>query len=98
MKKLLKVLLCLVLVFSLAPRNEAKAEYGTVTNVRIDANGTMTWDAYPGATEYAIVYTEDWSGYFFVSTNSADLPLELGRETAKSGTYNILVQALNEEL
>ena len=97
MKKLLKVLLCLVLIFSLVPKSEAKAEYGTVTNVKIDANGIMTWDAYPGATDYAIVYMEDWSGYFFVSTNSADLPLELGRETAKSGTYNILVQALDEE-
>ncbi len=181
MKKLLKVLLCLILFFSLMPKEEAKAETGTITNiqingdviswdpypgadgyvilfdnehgywadgtsenlqrcgnnidlpageysieirawdedgntiasgiapgiyrfagkqyvsnVKIDASGIMTWDPFPGAVEYAIVYTEDWSGYFFTDTNSADLPLELGRKSASSGTYSILIQALDE--
>ncbi len=95
MKKLLKVLLCLVLVFSLAPRSETKAEEEVVTNIKIDANGIMTWDAYPGATEYAVVYTDEWD-VFFVQTNSADVPKELARNSAPSGTYTLKVQALGE--
>ena len=51
MKKFLKVLLCLILVFSLMPKEEVKAE-DRVTNIQIDSSGTATWDAYPGASYY----------------------------------------------
>ena len=37
MKKFLKILLCLILIFSLAAKNEAKAE-GGIKNIHIDRN------------------------------------------------------------
>ena len=53
MKKFLKILFCLILIFSLAAKNEAKAE-GGIKNIHIDSNGMVTWDPYPGAYYYAV--------------------------------------------
>ena len=97
MKRILSILLALLLAIGLlsAGTREVKAE-GAVTNIQLNGD-ILTWDPYPGATGYAIVFGDPMEGlYFFVDTNSADLKAELGRTSAASGTYTLEIQALGE--
>ena len=91
MKKLLKILLCLILVFSLMPKEEAKAEEGVITNIVIDGD-TISWDPYPGTAEYWL-HVVDVSHYFLTESTTFDLRTLMAMSSVETGDYRIEIQA-----
>ena len=97
MKKLVKILLCVLLVLTFAPKQETKAEDpGIVENITFDSGGGLTWDAYPGASYYLIAFT----GYQ-VSAKTTDnyynwLDSDLGEKYQPAGKYGAQVSAYDK--
>ncbi len=91
MKKLMKIILCLVLVFSFIPKEETEAG-DTVKSVWANGN-TLTWEAYPGAVSYLVTFGEAGD---MVKTTRINL-LYLGSSLSlPEGDYDVYVYALNE--
>ena len=104
MKKFLKILFCLILIFSLAAKNEAKAE-GGIKNIHIDSNGMVTWDPYPGAYYYAVcadvfdMGPKDWVDVGkpeYINATSYDLQEHLKIISAGTRSYSVRVEVYNE--
>ena len=101
MKKILTNLLVLFLVLGtliISPAKDVQAA-GTLQNLKIDSNGVVTWDAYPGADSYDVAVNGD-----VVVTNYADdyeptrfdLRSYLLYNCGDEGYYNIEVIAWKE--
>ena len=99
MKKLLKVLLCLFLAATLfIPKTQvnAEGEYPDIENIRVDTNGIMTWDAFPGAEYY------DISIPGVVGTGPTkmecqfDLQTFLATNGLQTGAYQVQITAFDE--
>ena len=92
MKRLLKIVLCLILVFSLMPKEEAKAEEeGVITNIVIDGDN-ISWDPYPGTAEYWL-HVVDVHHYFLTESTTFDLRALLAMSSVETGDYRIEIQA-----
>ena len=91
MKKLLKIILSLVLVFSIMPKDRTLAE-DQVTNIVIDGN-TVSWDPYPNASYYEINFGVQ-NQYTSVKETTADLYDAASRMGAAAGKeYHVYVVA-----
>ncbi len=94
MKRILKLILCILLVFSFVPKHEAQAEDpGIVTNITFDSAGRLTWDAYPGAAYYVIAFTGYKVGGTTTGTSYDQLPSDLQAIYSGPGTYGAQVAA-----
>ena len=51
MKKVVSILLCLIMLVGIMPTAAFAAE---LSNMKVDSNGVLSWDAYPDATEYDV--------------------------------------------
>lgn len=93
-KRIAAWLLCMVMVFSsvnLPGFTLTVFAAGTdIQNVNIDADGIMTWDAFPGANEY---YFEIGSGGGYVDGTSINLYQCLESYGKTSGTYTVRLNA-----
>ncbi|MBQ1478093.1 MAG: cell wall-binding repeat-containing protein [Erysipelotrichaceae bacterium] len=107
MKKFLKIVFCLLLIFSFSPR-EVKAE-GTITNITIDPDGHATWDPYPGAVAYefcAGVWIPNYHGQTVVEykdmnrdgygSTFCSFKDHLANISADSNNYYLMVWAYDE--
>ena len=96
MKRLIKVLLCLLMIVSLGAYRDVKAEPGEdeITNIHIGGAGGIYWDAVPGAEYYSVRlsrYDEEGNirGLYWLETdqNALDLYETLLDEGAPAGVY-----------
>ena len=51
MKKVVSILLCLIMLVGIMPTAAFAAE---LSNMKVDSNGVLSWDAYPDATTYGV--------------------------------------------
>ncbi len=94
MKKILKIVLCALLVFTFIPREEVQAEDpGYITNITFDSNGKLTWDAYPGAAYYIIAFTGYQVSGKTTGTSYDQLRTELMNKYQPAGKYGAQVSA-----
>ncbi len=97
MKKILTIILCLIMMFSFAPKEEVKAE-GTITNITI-VGEDLSWDPYPGADFYMIgvgplaYYAGDSSNTYYYGVT--DLIKDSGYE---EGDYDVYLMALRDDM
>ena len=87
MKKLLKILLCILLVLTFAPKQNAKAD-GEIENIHYNGD-TLIWDAYPGAVYYNIQLwsTGDYVWIEEVYSNELKVEYTLNNYGMADGTY-----------
>ncbi|MBQ1476778.1 MAG: cell wall-binding repeat-containing protein [Erysipelotrichaceae bacterium] len=101
MKRFWKILLCLLLVLTFAPPEEAKAE-GEITGIHTDLDGVLYWDEVSGTEYYTVEYVvgdytrgqtdtvypwEGWPGPSFPLKGQL---MDLGYPT---GNYMIMIRA-----
>ena len=97
--KILSLILVLMMVFSLlagiSSRVEATGGYPDLENVKIDKDGTVTWDAYPGAFTYQVYPV----GYAGGPEPDREFSFKefLAEMKAPSGTYSIVIDAMDED-
>ncbi len=94
MKKITKlILVCLLALGMIAAspvRENVQAE-GTIANLKADANGVVTWNAYPGAIEYDIYIDDEFINT--VTSPSINVKEYLMDWCAANGTYTVTVTA-----
>ena len=94
MKKILSVFLSLLLTVSFFSF-PVKA-IGSIKNFKIDGNGEVTWDPYPGAVYYTVSFSDYAGGnQTTIGYNFRDVLIGV---QAPSGAYKTWVEALDENM
>ena len=101
-RRILAFLAALCLVLGLLPAGAltALAADGLpdLTNLRISAEGVITWDSYPGAARYYLSGGEYWSGGWASDTECRfDFAQRLRDGYAPSGTFTARIYAENDD-
>ncbi len=96
MKKVVSILLCLIMLVGIMPTAAFAAE---LSNMKVDSNGVLSWDAYPDATEYG-VYVDKNDSHSFFSINAPETSMklkdEMDRLKSESAIYTVKVIASKE--
>ena len=96
MKKVVSILLCLIMLVGIMPTAAFAAE---LSNMKVDSNGVLSWDAYPDATEYDVYVDKNDSHSFFsikAPETSMKLKDEMDRLKSESAIYTVKVIASKE--
>ena len=90
MKRLIKLVLCFVMLVSVVSFGSSKAEAEpAVTNIQINGD-TLSWDPVEGATTYEVVMFGIQSVEFpETADTSINIPENLGYKGAKTGNYQV---------
>ena len=94
----LAMVLALAFGFALVPSTHetAHADLSALSNVQL-VGGTLSWDAFTGATEYYVMIVgHGGNGSQYYTTNSADLSAIAADFHFETGTYNWYVYAVDE--
>ena len=91
-KRILAVLLTFFLFVGLMPVSAVRAEE-KLTNVQLSPEGILTWDPFPGASDYLFSVG---SGGGYAGGTSKDLAAECELYGFKSGTYDVVLYAIDE--
>ena len=96
MKKVVSILLCLIMLVGIMPTAAFAAE---LSNMKVDSNGVLSWDAYPDATKYGVYVDKNDSHSFFsikAPETSMKLKDEMDRLKSESAIYTVKVIASKE--
>ena len=95
--RILSMLLCIVMLFSLLPASVKAAGSSTNLNPEQSVNGYLTWDAVPGAHHYSLDCWEYGTGglvgEYTVTDNFINLKEKFDSAGKETGRYNIDIAA-----